>query len=74
MEKKQVNVSKFPIRLGQFLKLANVVADGLEAKLRIANEEILINGTVDTRRGRQLKPGDRVTVDDVTYICTQTVK
>lgn len=48
------------IRLGQFLKLAGLVDTGGEAKLRVQNGEVTVNGAVDTRRGRQLVPGDLV--------------
>ena len=48
------------IRLGQFLKLANLVEHGGEAKEVIAAGEVQVNGEVDTRRGRQLHVGDVV--------------
>ncbi|WP_414690888.1 RNA-binding S4 domain-containing protein [Nocardioides sp.] len=48
------------IRLGQFLKLANLVEHGAQAKEVIAAGEVLVNGEVDTRRGRQLHVGDVV--------------
>ena len=48
------------IRLSQLLKLANVVQDGVEAKFRIADEEVSVNGEVETRRGRKLRNGDQV--------------
>lgn len=48
------------IRLGQFLKLAGVVETGGEAKARIQEGEAKVNGEVETRRGRQLVPGDLV--------------
>ncbi len=50
------------IRLGQFLKLANFVESGAEAKPVIADGAVSVNGEVETRRGRQLVPGDVVTV------------
>lgn len=50
------------IRLGQFLKLADVLESGGEGKELIAAGEVLVNGDVDTRRGRQLRRGDVVTV------------
>ncbi|GAA1763649.1 RNA-binding S4 domain-containing protein [Luedemannella helvata] len=50
------------IRLGQFLKLANVVDTGGEIKDLLASGDVLVNGEVDERRGRQLHPGDIVTV------------
>jgi len=48
------------IRLGQLLKLAGVVTDGGEAKALLAVERVLVNGEPEGRRGRQLRPGDRV--------------
>jgi ribosome-associated protein len=55
-----VIVHSLPIRLGQFLKLANLVQDGNEAKMRIQNGEVLLNGILETRRGRQLQLNDIV--------------
>lgn len=48
------------IRLGQFLKLANLVGSGAEAKPVIAEGLVRVNGEVESRRGRQLKVGDVV--------------
>ena len=50
------------IRLGQFLKLANLVESGAEAKPVILDGAVLVNGEVETRRGRQLVKGDVVTL------------
>ena len=50
------------IRLGQFLKLANLVESGGEAKPLVADGEVTVNGEVETRRGRQLVSGDVVSV------------
>ncbi|QNG20843.1 RNA-binding S4 domain-containing protein [Rhodococcus triatomae] len=48
------------IRLGQFLKLANLIESGAEAKEVIADGLVSVNGEVETRRGRQLRDGDVV--------------
>lgn len=48
------------IRLGQFLKLANLIESGSEAKEVVASERVLVNGVLETRRGRQLVKGDVV--------------
>lgn len=48
------------IRLGQFLKLAGLVEHGGQAKEVIAAGEVVVNGEVDVRRGRQLHAGDLV--------------
>jgi ribosome-associated protein len=50
------------IRLGQFLKLANLVETGAEAKPLVADGQVVVNGEVETRRGRQLVVGDVVSV------------
>jgi ribosome-associated protein len=50
------------IKLDQFLKLMSIVQTGGEAKLLIQNGEVKVNGEVETRRGRKLVVGDRVSV------------
>jgi ribosome-associated protein len=50
------------IRLGQFLKLANLVESGAQARELISDGEVSVNGEVDLRRGRQLGRGDVVAV------------
>jgi ribosome-associated protein len=50
------------IRLGQFLKLADLIDTGGEGKILISSGDVTVNGEVDTRRGRQLHPGDVVAV------------
>ncbi|QIN77162.1 RNA-binding S4 domain-containing protein [Rubrobacter marinus] len=52
------------ITLGQALKAANVVGTGGEAKVLIQYGDVLVNGEVETRRGRKLEPGDVVEVGD----------
>lgn len=48
------------IRLDQFLKLKGLTQSGGEAKHRIQGGEVLVNGEVETRRGRKLAAGDVV--------------
>jgi ribosome-associated protein len=55
-----IELSGEVIRLGQLLKLVGLVDNGGEAKVRIQGGEVLVNGQVETRRGRQLQQGDRV--------------
>jgi len=54
------------IRLGQLLKLASLVEDGVEAAELIKNGMVKVNGDIDERRGRQLHDGDTVTVNGET--------
>ncbi len=56
------------IRLGQFLKFANLVETGGIAKELITGEQVQVNGTVETRRGKVLGPGDEVTIVDAGQI------
>lgn len=48
------------IKLGQALKAAGFVEDGVEAKIEILEGNVLVNGEVDTRRGRKLYENDIV--------------
>lgn len=52
------------IELGQFLKLINLVMTGGEAKIYITENEILVNGEIESRRGRKLRVNDVVKVDN----------
>jgi ribosome-associated protein len=52
------------IRLGQLLKLADLVDSGGEARDLLEEEHVLVNGERELRRGRQLHPGDVVTLTD----------
>lgn len=48
------------IKLGQAIKAANLVENGVEAKMVIQDGRVKVNGEVDTRRGRKLVDGDVV--------------
>ncbi len=65
---KQIKVTKLPIRFGQFLKLANLVQDGVDAKMRIQEGNAMVNGSIETRRGRKMEAGDTVTLDKITVM------
>jgi ribosome-associated protein len=58
-----VPIREESIRLGQFLKLADLVEVGSDAKELISAGEVLVNGEPETRRGRQLRVGDVVELD-----------
>jgi ribosome-associated protein len=48
------------LRLDQFLKWQGLVGTGGEAKFRIQQGDVQVNGALEQRRGRKLQPGDRV--------------
>lgn len=50
------------IRLGQFLKLAGLAESGADARALVEDGAVTVNGEPETRRGRQLVRGDRVSV------------
>jgi len=59
---KTIGISTEYITLGQFLKLADCIGTGGEAKFFLQEAEVLVNGEPDNRRGRKLRPGDVVDV------------
>ncbi|PNH86632.1 RNA-binding S4 domain-containing protein [Arthrobacter sp. AFG20] len=65
-EFEEITIRDTMIRLGQVLKLANLVEDGVEATELIKNGLVKVNGEIDDRRGRQLHNGDTVTVNGQT--------
>jgi ribosome-associated protein len=67
---KYIKVKELPIRFGQFLKLAELVGDGVEAKTRIQSGEFLLNGIVETQRGKKLNRGDTVTLKETSFRVT----
>lgn len=58
------------IKLQDLMKLADLVSTGGEAKLRILNEEVTVNGEVCTMRGKKIRPGDDVALRDEHYTVT----
>jgi len=56
------------IKLDQFLKFQDLAQTGGEAKIMIWDGLVLVNDEVETRRGRKLVHGDRVTVEGITYL------
>lgn len=60
-----VEIRDRSIRLGQFLKLANLIESGADAKAVIADGMVTVNGDVEVRRGRQLEIGDVVELGGV---------
>ena len=66
----EIAISGDTIRLGQLLKLANLVEQGSDAKAVLASGVVSVNGETETRRGRQLSPGDTVTLGPTTVRIT----
>ncbi len=58
-----IDISGDIIRLGQLLKYAGIVTDGVDAKALIAGGKVSVDGEVDVRRGRQVAIGSLVEID-----------
>lgn len=51
------------VTLGQFLKLADIISSGGEAKFAVKELDITVNGIKEDRRGRKLYPKDQIVVE-----------
>lgn len=69
MNKKSNQISIYTdyITLGQFLKLADIIQSGGEAKAFLATNEVYIDGELDVRRGRKLRGGEKLEILGKTY-------
>lgn len=56
--KNEIQIKDEYIKLGQAMKLAGLVDSGIEAKIVIQDGQVLVNGEVDTRRGKKIVDGD----------------
>lgn len=64
MENTQVKITTEFIRLDALLKLGHLVGSGGEAKIRIQQGEVKVNGVVCTMRGKKLRSGDTAQLGD----------
>jgi ribosome-associated protein len=60
----ELPVGEQGIRLGQLLKLANLVESGGAVRGLLGSGAVRVNGEPETRRGRQRRPGDVVECGD----------
>ena len=60
----QIKINTDYITLGQFLKLADIIESGGEAKSFLAQNTVVIDSEPDNRRGRKLRGGEIVEVLD----------
>jgi ribosome-associated protein len=65
---REVEIRGEVIRLGQFLKLVGAVGAGGEAKALLAAGAVTVNGAPESRRGRQLRPGDEIGLGDDSFV------
>lgn len=62
---KELEIGTEYVTLGQVLKMTDVISSGGMAKWFLSENEVLINGEIDQRRGRKLRHGDLVNIPGV---------
>ena len=68
METVEIREGEEYIKLGQAIKKAGLVSSGVEAKIVIQNGEVMVDGEVDTRRGRKLFGGEVISFNSSSLI------
>lgn len=63
----QITITSEYITLGQFIKFADIIQSGGEAKSYLASHDVVINGEHDNRRGRKLRETDVIEVDNKVF-------
>ena len=64
MKKEKVSIQTEFIKLDSLLKYAILLATGGEAKLAIQDGLVKVNGEVCTMRGKKIRPGDQIEIED----------
>ena len=65
---KNIKIEGDFITLGQFLKAADIISSGGEAKSFLLNNKVLINKEEDRRRGRKLYDNDILEINKKRYL------
>lgn len=63
----EVAISTEFIKLDALLKFAGIAETGGDAKLIVQDGEVCVNGEVTTVRGKKIRPGDVVSLGDLTF-------
>ncbi len=64
----EIKIDSEFITLGQFLKFADIIQSGGEAKQFLTSHKVVINGEDDNRRGRKLRPNDVIEIEGKSYL------
>ena len=64
MESIKVPINTEYIKLQQLIKLSGIVGQGSDAKMLIANGIVKVNGETVLERGKKIRVGDIVIIDD----------
>ncbi|KRK81055.1 S4 domain-containing protein YaaA [Companilactobacillus nodensis] len=64
---KKITIDTEFITLGQLLKDTGIIATGGQAKWYLRENSVSLNGELENRRGKKLRKGDVVVVDDQSF-------
>ena len=64
-KQKEINITSEFIKLDSLLKFAGIEETGGIGKEIILEERIKVNGEVCTMRGKKIRPGDKVQIDEI---------
>ncbi|MBA1392601.1 S4 domain-containing protein YaaA [Lactobacillus sp. XV13L] len=64
---KEIKVKGEYITLSQFLKEESIISSGGQAKWYLQENPVLFNGVKEDRRGKKIRPGDRVEAAQEVY-------
>ena len=64
---KKITITTEYITLGQFLKLSRIISNGGDAKIFLLTTSVFVNGELEQRRGRKLRPSDVVKLNGQEY-------
>ncbi len=64
----EIKIDSEFITLGQFLKFADIIQSGGEAKQFLASHKVAVNREDDNRRGRKLRPNDVIEIEGKSYL------
>lgn len=65
MQKQQIKIETEFIKLDSLLKFSGAVETGGQAKEIILEGMVAVNGEICTMRGKKIRPGDRVSIDEI---------
>ena len=68
---KEIQIHTPFITLGQFLKLANLISNGGEAKLFLMENIVYVNQEKENRRGRNLYPGYEIELEGQKFMIVE---
>lgn len=60
----RLEITTDTIRLGKLLKVCGIAENGGAAKAMIQDGDVMVNHRVELQRGKQIVPGDVITVMD----------